>query len=218
MVFPEGKAGNIVRGAFGTIFRQLACVPECRDARACELAASCPYAKVFEPRQQWTEAAGPSGLADWPRSFVFRAMHLDGRRLQAGEPFHFDLVLFETPNAVLPYFVLAFRQLAEAGLGPGRGRAALTRVEDLAAGGGEPVFDGSRLVNRELAGIRFDLSGTNGGGERPGKLADQWELLNRVAFERARTKGGRASVSALLVDMIERHRKELEKELASASR
>ena len=48
--------------------------------------------------------------------------------------------------------------------------------------------------------------------------ADQWELLNRVAFERARTRGGRASVSALLVAMIDRHRKELQKELASASR
>ena len=48
--------------------------------------------------------------------------------------------------------------------------------------------------------------------------SDQWELLNRVAFERARTKGGRASVSALLVNMIERHRKELEKELAAANR
>jgi len=60
--------------------------------------------------------------------------------------------------------------------------------------------------------------------ERPYKTtgvhlpSDLWELLNRVAFERARSKGGRASVSALLVDMIERHRKELEKELASASR
>ena len=48
--------------------------------------------------------------------------------------------------------------------------------------------------------------------------ADQWELLNRVAFERARTKGGRASVSALLVQMIEKHRRELEKELVSATR
>jgi len=60
--------------------------------------------------------------------------------------------------------------------------------------------------------------------ERPYKTtgvhlpADLWELLNRVAFERARTKGGRASVSALLVQMIERRRKELKKELASASR
>jgi hypothetical protein len=47
--------------------------------------------------------------------------------------------------------------------------------------------------------------------------ADLWELLNRVAFERARTRGGRASVSALLVGMIERHRKELEKELAATA-
>ena len=46
--------------------------------------------------------------------------------------------------------------------------------------------------------------------------ADLWELLNRVAFERARTKGGRASVSALLVGLIERHRKDLERELAAS--
>ena len=43
--------------------------------------------------------------------------------------------------------------------------------------------------------------------------ADIWELLNRVAFERAKKYGGRPSVSALLVDLVQRHRKELEKEL-----
>src|SRR5260370_36960850 len=48
--------------------------------------------------------------------------------------------------------------------------------------------------------------------------ADLWELLNRVAFERARTRGGRASVSALLVEMIERNRKALEAELERAGR
>jgi predicted DNA-binding protein len=47
---------------------------------------------------------------------------------------------------------------------------------------------------------------------------DLWELLNRLAFERSRTKGGRASASAIIVGLIERHRKELEKELASANR
>jgi hypothetical protein len=45
-----------------------------------------------------------------------------------------------------------------------------------------------------------------------------WELLNRVAFERSRRSGGRGSVSALLVQLAERHKRELEKELASASR
>jgi hypothetical protein len=43
--------------------------------------------------------------------------------------------------------------------------------------------------------------------------ADMWELLNRVAFERSKKYGGRASVSALLVELVQRHRKELEKEL-----
>ncbi len=41
-----------------------------------------------------------------------------------------------------------------------------------------------------------------------------WSLLNRVAFNRALRQGGRPSVSALLVELIEKHRKELEKELA----
>jgi hypothetical protein len=43
-----------------------------------------------------------------------------------------------------------------------------------------------------------------------------WELLNRVAFERARRRGGRASVSALLVGLVQRHRRELERELAKS--
>ena len=60
--------------------------------------------------------------------------------------------------------------------------------------------------------------------ERPYKTtglhlpSDLWELLNRVAFERARTRGGRASVSALLVEMIEKNRRALEVELGKAVR
>ncbi|MCZ2153406.1 MAG: hypothetical protein LC114_05825 [Bryobacterales bacterium] len=47
---------------------------------------------------------------------------------------------------------------------------------------------------------------------------DLYVLMNRVAWERSRQRGGRASVSALIVELVERHRKELEKELAAASR
>jgi hypothetical protein len=48
--------------------------------------------------------------------------------------------------------------------------------------------------------------------------ADLWELLNRVAVERARTRGGWASVSAFLVEMIETNRKALELELGKTVR
>jgi hypothetical protein len=40
-----------------------------------------------------------------------------------------------------------------------------------------------------------------------------WSLLNRVAFNRALKRGGRPSVSAILVELIEKHRKKLEEEL-----
>ena len=60
--------------------------------------------------------------------------------------------------------------------------------------------------------------------ERPYKTTglhlpeELWVLLNRVAFERARRNGGRASVSALLVEMIEKNRKALELELGKTVR
>ena len=40
-----------------------------------------------------------------------------------------------------------------------------------------------------------------------------WHLLHHVALKRSLHRGGRASVSAILVELVQRHRKEFEKEL-----
>jgi hypothetical protein len=130
LYFPPGHAANILRGAFGVIFRRIACMPGCQDARACHVRQSCPYARVFEPVAQ---GDGPSGLADWPRPFVFRARHLDGQTIQAGQPFHFYLHVFSLDREILAYFVLTFAALACEGLGPRRGKAELQRVIPLGA-------------------------------------------------------------------------------------
>jgi hypothetical protein len=148
--FPPYKSGNIVRGAFGTIFRKLVCLPDCRDAKRCEVRVTCPYASVFEP--QAARGEGPSGLADWPRPFVFRAAHLDGHSIREGQPFHFDVNIFDVSNPALEYFVLAFAQLAREGLGPGRARAELVAVDQLDLSGLKmaQVFDGKRFQMGEL--------------------------------------------------------------------
>jgi hypothetical protein len=90
--FPLGKAANLLRGAFGSIFSRIACVPHCPGPRECEIRAECPYARMFEPSAL---APGPSGLADSPRPFVFRATHLDGHTITPGGAFFFDLNLFD---------------------------------------------------------------------------------------------------------------------------
>ncbi len=163
LYFPAGRAGNVLRGAFGTIFRKIACAPTCRDVATCAIRETCPYAQVFEP--QAASGKGPSGLRDWPRPFVFRASWLSGR-VEAGAGFHFDVHLFDLRQPLLPYFVLTFAQLVREGLGPGRGRAVLRRVEVLEPGGGEDppgkcgalVFDGEKFVQPEpLPLVRLTL-------------------------------------------------------------
>ena len=43
---------------------------------------------------------------------------------------------------------------------------------------------------------------------------ETWELLRAVAFRRAQQTGGRASVSKLIVELVERCRFDLQKELS----
>lgn len=128
LFFPPGKAANILRGALGVVFRKIACAPDCHDAQTCQSRQSCPYARIFAPA---SDGPGPSGLADSPRPFVFRARHLDGRTISRGESFFFDLNVFTPDPEALAYFILTFAALAREGLGPGRGKADLRRVSRL---------------------------------------------------------------------------------------
>jgi hypothetical protein len=115
--FPPGKSGNLIRGAFGMALRSSA--------------SASAYQHWFEPGPGPGRA--PSGLADWPRPFVLRAAHLDGITVPAGSSFCFDVHVFDLKAPVLPHFRPAFAQLAESGLGPGRGRSELEAVQQLDA-------------------------------------------------------------------------------------
>ena len=128
--FPLDKAANILRGAFGVAFRRIACTPECQDESTCLRRAECAYAKIFAPI---SHGEGPSGLADSPRPFVFRARHLDGATIPPGRPFQFDLNVFALDTGVLSCFVNAFAALAREGLGQNRGKAELRCVKRVAA-------------------------------------------------------------------------------------
>src|SRR5579871_735317 len=102
LFFPPGKAGNVLRGAFGVLLR--------------DTAGGTEFARIFRPK-----GGGPSGLADAPRPFVFRAAHLDGRAISPGAPFQFDAHLFGTRADAQSQFIAAFAHWGE--------RAELISVE-----------------------------------------------------------------------------------------
>jgi hypothetical protein len=141
--FSRGTAGNQLRGAFGSILHKLACVPDCTDAHNCERRESCEYALMFAP----AATDGPSGLADRPRPFVFRANHLDGRTVAPGETFHFNFHWFDLRRPSVNLAIRAFAELATEGLGPDRGAADLVEV----TGDHAPL-----IVSLDPAGPRVD--------------------------------------------------------------
>ena len=87
--FPPGSAANRLRGAFGAILHKLEQAP------------------MFAPSSE----SGPSGMADQPRPFVFRANHLDGRTIAPGETFHFDFHWFDLRRPSLDIVIRAFTEL-----------------------------------------------------------------------------------------------------------
>ncbi len=90
--FPPGAAANRLRGAFGSILHKRG------------------YAPLFEP----SSGTGPSGLADHPRPFVFRASHLDGTVVSPGETFQFHFHWFDMRRPALDIAIRAFRELDPA--------------------------------------------------------------------------------------------------------
>jgi hypothetical protein len=104
--FPPGKAANTLRGALGLVLSQ----------------------RVFEPKPD----SHPSGLADSPRPFVFRARHLDGQTINPGQSFHFEINLFNPGLAQA--FIEAFKTMGHKGLGANR-----TRIEFLQAIRSDPI-------------------------------------------------------------------------------
>lgn len=146
---PALNKGNMLRGGFGYGFRKLCCIPQCKDAKFCPLAATCPYKVIFEP----SPPPNSERLAknqDIPRPFVFRPPQTNQTRFENGEAFEFGLVLIGRALDFLPYFVLSFRQLASDGLGLNRARCTLEGVEQtaIASNDGGPANSDSRVIYR----------------------------------------------------------------------
>lgn len=158
---PAMNKANMLRGAFGHAFRRLCCVPQCASAQRCPLASSCPYKIIFEPSPP-ADADRLSKNQDIPRPFIFRAPSNNRTKFESGEEFEFGLVLIGRALDHLPYFVLAFRELATQGIGLNRARCELKQVlEDSLnknglQAGAQTIFEANAQVFHSPQGIDLE--------------------------------------------------------------
>lgn len=163
IAFPAESAGNVLRGWFGHALRK---------------AAPVEYERIFEPG---AAGRGPSGLANWPRPFVFRARHLNGRTTEPGERFWFGVNVFDLRTPTIVHFEAAFAHLASVGMGPLRGRADLMGVETAEAVS-VPLGPGPEGVHRIQVEFRSPTELKGGDAE----LTEQPDFA--VLFGRARDR------------------------------
>jgi hypothetical protein len=103
-----------------------------------------------------------SKYQDIPRPFVFRAPQSQKARFGEGERFEFDLVLIGRALDFLPYFVLAFRELAAEGIGLNRAKCKLERVEAIELSGDAEKING--CASKVIYNADDQLFHSNGNG------------------------------------------------------
>jgi hypothetical protein len=138
---PPPFHGSMLRGAFGHALRRAAC--SMGPAQACEsclLRHACVYARIFEPCVAGEPPPFLRGIDQAVRPYVFEPLDGEGR-WETGDPLRFDLLLFGRAVDLQAYAFLAVERMARAGLGAGRPRFRLVRMETVGSDGTpEPLF------------------------------------------------------------------------------
>lgn len=140
--------GSTLRGAFGHAFRRVAC--PFRACPPCLLPKTCPYTYVFETPPR--DGGGLFGKnAAVPHPFILE-LPMDGQTdFKPGDQMTFGLILVGRAIDFTPYFAVALREMGRAGLGRGRARWRLGRIEDRAPGRERLFYDGASDDERLLA-------------------------------------------------------------------
>ncbi len=151
LILPRENKGNVLRGAFGGIFKQICCGAACSRCAESPLRDHCAYAAIFEPSPP-PHSDRLSNLQDIPRPFVFRPPSDTRNRYDKGDVFEFELLLFGKAKDYFAYFIVAFRELVERGFGIGRSRCRLKSVWGLSeVGSAEEVYSHETQCVRPMA-------------------------------------------------------------------
>ena len=142
--------GSTFRGVFGHALKRVVCALKRQECPACILRERCLYVQVFEPEVLESRAARNSAP---PHPFVLQPLQETRTRYAKGDGFECGLLLFGEVNRMLPYFIHAFEQMGEIGVGRKlNGERGLFRLEGVASEG-RAIYDPAdgRLTDLEAA-------------------------------------------------------------------
>jgi len=128
-------AGSMLRGAYGTALRRLACMTGLPACAPCPLRQTCPFPALFEPPPSDLSCVGIArAVATGTPPYVILPPADGPRALLPGHCLEFGMRLFGQAVDRLPFVIQAWRQALRRGLGKERARAELVEVFQRPAG------------------------------------------------------------------------------------
>jgi len=125
LILPPYK-GATLRGAFGITFRRIVCTTRLNECNDCMLKESCPYSYIFETSPP-SDTKVLSKNESISRPFIIEPPSEVKTHYKNGDSFTFGLVLVGKAIDYLPYFVLAFKEIGQIGIGKMRNPYNLKR-------------------------------------------------------------------------------------------
>lgn len=143
--------GSTLRGGFGAVFKRIACSLRHTGCQACLLQSSCPYAYIFET----APPPGAEALRNYssiPRPFILEPPLETKTEYAPGEKLHFSLILIGKAISYLPYFIVAFRELGEVGIGRQRKKFRLDQIRAIhpVSGANEIIYQAQEQLVRNV--------------------------------------------------------------------
>ena len=135
-------SGSAFRGGFGAALRRSCCTMHHNTCNGCMLIKSCVYSLVFETSFNHISDSRYR-LSDYPRPFIIESPFLKNNNFQSGETFSCNLILIGKAIDLMPYFVFAFKQLGQHGIGTSYGKYKIDKITNAFEENRKVVFDGN---------------------------------------------------------------------------
>lgn len=180
--------GSTLRGGFGSAFRRITCAQRHSECNPCLLRTNCPYSYIFET----SPPPGSEVLSNYesiPRPFVLEPPLETRTEYSTGEKLNFNLILIGRAVSYLPYFIVAFRELGDIGIGRMRKkyRLAEIRAVDFNSVESQVVYKAQdQLVRNVNLVLQTDILAElahSGQHDNPCALTLDFQTMTRIKYE-----------------------------------
>lgn len=153
LVLPYYK-GSTFRGGFGTAFRRVVCALKRKDCKDCMLKTKCIYAYIFETSpSEDTKIMNMNKYETVPHPFIIEPPEDTRHLYEQGDNLAFNLILIGRAVDYLPYFIFTFDELGKSGIGKGRGKYRLIKVDS----GSNMVYSSEERTIRATSSEERDI-------------------------------------------------------------